>query len=122
MSKNIPYTIETLAIEFNRDIDQVELALNVLMELEIVEVTEHNVYRVNNFAKHQNIKMKEKVESDKISNSAEIEKEEIRNEGINSEENFKHESTIDINEHINAGNNAGENQTKSIKIDEAANL
>lgn len=92
------------------------------MELEMIEVTERNLYRVNNFVKHQNIKMKEKVESDKISNSAEIEKEGIGNEEIKSEENFKHESTIDINEHINTGNNAGENDAKSIKIDEAANL
>ncbi|NMF05130.1 phage replisome organizer N-terminal domain-containing protein [Clostridium beijerinckii] len=127
MSKNIPYTIETLAIEFNRDIDHVELALNVLMELEMIEVTEHKVYRVKNFAKHQNIKVKEKVESNKISNSAEIEKEEVRNEEIKneeikSEEDLKNESQIAISEDISAGSKVGENDAKSIKIDEAANL
>lgn len=122
MSKNIPYTIETLAIEFNRDIDQVELALNVLMELEMIEVTEHKVYRVKNFAKYQNIKVKEKVESNKISNSAEIEKEEVRNEVIKNEEDLKNESQIAISEDISAGSKVGENDAKSIKIDEEANL
>ncbi len=62
LSKNIPYTIETLAIELNREVDQVRLALDTLMELEMVEFTEENIYRVKNFAKHQNIKVKEKVE------------------------------------------------------------
>ena len=63
MSKNIPYTIETLSIEFNRGEDQVKLALNVLMELEMIELTENNVYTVKNFAKHQNIKVKEKIKA-----------------------------------------------------------
>jgi len=61
LSKNIPYTIETLAIEFNRGTEEVKLALEVLIELEMVEFTENCVYRVKNFAKHQNIKAKEKV-------------------------------------------------------------
>jgi len=60
LSKNIQYTMETLAIEFNRSIDQLKLALNVLMELEMIELTDDNIYRVKNFTKHQNIKVKEK--------------------------------------------------------------
>jgi len=63
MSKNIPYTIETLAIEFNRGTYQVKLALDVLMELEMIELTENNVYRVRNFGKHQNIRIKEENKS-----------------------------------------------------------
>jgi len=63
MSRNLPYTIETLAIEFNRDKEQVELALEVFIELEMIEVIEDGVYRVKNFAKHQNIKVEEKVKS-----------------------------------------------------------
>ena len=31
MSKNIPYTVETLAIEFNREANQIKLALDVFM-------------------------------------------------------------------------------------------
>ena len=64
MSRNLPYTIETLAIEFGRDKEQVKLALDVFMELEMIEVTEKGVYRVKNFARHQNIKVEEKVKSE----------------------------------------------------------
>ncbi|PRR81234.1 phage replisome organizer N-terminal domain-containing protein [Clostridium vincentii] len=61
MSKNMPYTIETLAIEFNRDIRQIKLALDTFIELEMIELNEVNVYSVKNFAKHQNIKVQEKT-------------------------------------------------------------
>lgn len=61
MSRTLPYTVETLAIEFNRGNEEVKLALEVLIELEMVEFTEGGVYRVKNFAKHQNIKVKEKI-------------------------------------------------------------
>jgi len=60
LSKSIPYTIETLAIEFNRDITQIKLALDLLIELEMIEFSEDKVYRVKNFAKHQGIRVKEK--------------------------------------------------------------
>ena len=59
-SKTIPYTIETLAIEFNRDMAQIKLALDLLIELEMIELSEDEIYRVKNFAKHQGIKVKEK--------------------------------------------------------------
>ncbi|QLY79966.1 phage replisome organizer N-terminal domain-containing protein [Clostridium intestinale] len=60
LSKSIPYTMETFSIEFNRDIAQIKLALDIFIELEMLELTEDNVYKVKNFAKHQNIKVKEK--------------------------------------------------------------
>ncbi|BCZ48998.1 hypothetical protein psyc5s11_50650 [Clostridium gelidum] len=61
LSKNIPYTVETLAIEFNRSAIEVELALRTFQDLEMVEFTADNVYKIKNFAKHQNIKVEEKV-------------------------------------------------------------
>ncbi|NFH92008.1 phage replisome organizer [Clostridium botulinum] len=62
MSSNIPYSAETLAIEFNRNINKVQLALNVFKDLEMLELSKDNVYIVKNFAKHQNIKIKQKAE------------------------------------------------------------
>ncbi|MBW6411563.1 phage replisome organizer N-terminal domain-containing protein [Clostridium sp. YB-6] len=62
LSKSIPYTIETLALEFNRSALKVELALKVFMDLEMIELTKGNVYRVKNFVKHQNIKSKKKAD------------------------------------------------------------
>ncbi|NFS10785.1 hypothetical protein FDE77_05690 [Clostridium botulinum] len=62
-SKSIPYSIETLALEFNRSAKNVEIALKVFMDLEMIELGENNVYKVRNFAKHQNIKPKKKEDS-----------------------------------------------------------
>lgn len=84
LSKTIPHSLETLAIEFNRDIDQVKLAINILIELEMLEFIEDKIYRVKNFAKHQNIKVKEKdkvlnKESNSKSNETQI-KEDFKGE------------------------------------------
>ena len=62
-SKTLPHTIETLSIEFNREAYEVKSAMDVLLELQMLELTEDKVYRVKNFAKHQNIKPKEKIEA-----------------------------------------------------------
>ena len=88
LSKSIPYTIETLGIEFNRDIAQIKLALELLIELEMIELTEDKIYRVKNFAKHQNIKIKEK----EISNNKE---KDVKNINVLLNENFKQEINDD---------------------------
>ncbi|MGN2370205.1 phage replisome organizer N-terminal domain-containing protein [Clostridium cagae] len=81
MSKSIPYSTETLAIEFNRSVSKIELALNVFKDLEMIELSEDNVYRVKNFAKHQNIKVKEKVE--KLDDKEEFNDNEIISNNLN---------------------------------------
>lgn len=80
ISKNIPYTLETLAIELNRGIDQVKLALDTLIELQMMELTEDNIYRVKNFVKHQNIKIKEKSEKKEVTNDEEQISQDFKNE------------------------------------------
>ncbi|WP_238858857.1 phage replisome organizer N-terminal domain-containing protein [Clostridium sp. YIM B02569] len=72
MSRNIPYTVETLSIEFNRDISEVKAALEVLMNLEMIEIVDNNIYKVKNFVKHQNIKVKEKNEIVKKDNVVKV--------------------------------------------------
>lgn len=84
MGKNIPYTIETLAIEFSRDAALVKLALDVLIELKMIEVTEDNIYKVKNFVKHQNIKAKEKAE---LKDKEEINVATAGNKGVGIEQN-----------------------------------
>ena len=77
LSRNIPYDIETLSIEFNRDSEVIKMALEVLIELEMIEVDEHNVYKVKNFMKHQNIKSRAKnIEESKDKGDEEKIKEE----------------------------------------------
>lgn len=63
LSRNISYTIETLAIEFNREVSEIELAIKTFIDLEMVELTKDKIYKVKNFAKHQNIKRSKKVQN-----------------------------------------------------------
>ena len=117
MSKTIPYTMETLAIAFNRDINQIKLALDVFVELEMIEITEHNVYRVKNFAKHQNIKVKDTV---KVKGIQEEPKIKAKIEEVKIEENIKNKK-LD-NESEETENQKGENEVVKVIANEGHNL
>lgn len=99
LSKNIPYTIETLALEFSRSIEQIQLALNLFIELEMVEVN-GGIYSVKNFAKHQNIKVKEKNNIENVEKNLKeeetLEKENFNNNIANAKDLDK-ENNIDKN-------------------------
>ena len=113
MSKNLPYTIETLAIEFNRGADQIKLALDVFIELEMLELIEDNVYRVKNFAKHQNIKVKKKIKpNDK--------EEDIKNEEVPLKENLKNE--IYDNKDNESKNKTNQNEVENVRNNDGSNL
>ncbi len=47
MSRNIPYTVETLAIEFNRSEEQIKLAIDVFLELEMIELIDKKLYNID---------------------------------------------------------------------------
>lgn len=134
MSRNIPYTVETLSIEFNREIEEVKLALDLLMELKIVELTEDCVYRVKNFAKHQNIKVKEKNITKDNDKGAELMRKEVQveeasknqsfvkavenEESVKEEKQFEKETIININE--NESKNLKEEETSDLEINQKA--
>lgn len=135
MSRTIPYAVETLAIEFNREPGEVKSALEVLIELEMIEVTEDGVYRVTNFAKHQSIKVKEKQEikdtkSDLKNNEkeADLKVGEVQEAKILTNENsIKEVQKVDCarkqkqlkKETVNKIN---KNETKNVKKKETSNL
>ena len=101
LSKNIPYTIETLAIEFNRDIAQIKLSLDVFIELEMIEITEDKIYSVKNFAKHQNIKVMEKCISENKNNDVKIIEVQLNDNSkveINVDEDKESDNKINENE------------------------
>ncbi len=95
MSKNIPYTIETLAIEFNREAAEVSLALDTFIKLEMVELMADGVYVVKNFVKHQNIKAEKPVKA-----AAEKASEDMVPSSKESDEN-----TTNTKAHLENGNN-----------------
>ncbi|HEX9025028.1 MAG TPA: phage replisome organizer N-terminal domain-containing protein [Clostridium sp.] len=112
MSRNIKYTVETLAIEFNREVEQIQLALDVLIELEMMECTDDKVYRVKNFNKHQNIKVKEKIklnDEDEVKDKRVLIKEDLKNE-------------IDSNQDKEAENKVSQSILEEVKNDEIYDL
>jgi predicted phage replisome organizer len=117
LSKSIPYTIETLAIEFNRNSEEVKLALDVLIELEMLEFTENRIYRVKNFAKHQNIKVKEKIE-------AKDKEDNLKDKEIQVKENSKNESPVKVDKEAENKdvNKISHKESENVKKEEAANL
>ncbi|WP_252235902.1 phage replisome organizer N-terminal domain-containing protein [Clostridium sp. CH2] len=119
MSKSIPYSIETLAIEFNRGVSKIELALNVFKDLEMIELSEDNVYRVKNFAKHQNIKVKEKVE--KLDDKEEFNDNEIISNNLNLQDcksEFDYEKNLMDSEDMTESEVCQETETISKEHDE----
>lgn len=76
---NIAYTIKTLAIEFNRSIDDVKFAIKVLKKLEMIEVTEDKTFKIKNWEKHQNVEGMERLRSE---NSRRVAKHRAKNKEI----------------------------------------
>ncbi|MGG7152317.1 phage replisome organizer N-terminal domain-containing protein [Clostridium neonatale] len=100
---------------FNRDPEVIKMALDVLIELEMIEVSEQNVYIVKNFVKDQNIKAAENkkentfkvnLKEDYNTDSIEDNKKENKEEGkkgsndnnADDNENLKKEEVIDKND------------------------
>lgn len=105
LSRNIPYTLETLAIEFNREVSEIELSIKTFMDLEMVEFTQDKIYKVKNFVKHQNIKTKEKVQNKHKAEEVEINDKKqlsscIENINVESENKHKDNKVIDIKDNI----------------------
>ncbi|MDU1229872.1 MAG: phage replisome organizer N-terminal domain-containing protein [Clostridium sp.] len=61
INDNMPYTMKTLAIEFDRTLDEIKLCFKILRKLEMIEFNENKIFMVKNWAKHQNIEGLEKL-------------------------------------------------------------
>ena len=119
INETMPYTIKTLTIEFDRSLEDVKLAFKVLRKLEMIEITEDRIFKVKNWAKHQNVDELEKLKKQNRervakhrANKKELENnnvtEVIRNENNSNSEtvNAKNGDNIPCksNELINAHN------------------
>lgn len=61
MTETKPYTIKTLAIEFNRNFEVVKEAVKVLKSLEVIEITEDRVLKISDWEIDQNIEGLERI-------------------------------------------------------------
>jgi predicted phage replisome organizer len=130
ITDDMPYTIKTLAIEFNRSVDEVKAAFKVLKRLEMIEFTEDKAFKIKNWDKHQNIEGLERLRNEnnrrvakhrakkketkgiyEVNNdlleikksNEQIDNEQIYSEEIDNEENLAHEykgNTSDFDEEV----------------------
>ncbi|MBE6063258.1 MAG: phage replisome organizer [Clostridium butyricum] len=121
LSRNIPYTDETLAIEFNRDVMQVKLALKVFLELEMIVVDNDNVYKIKNFSKYQKGNQRKKAA---VKQEREV-KYDIEDDKKNKDINISRKEAqcnklkeVEKTGNIKSDNNIKENDEKHVKIEE----
>lgn len=108
VTKNVPYTIEVLAIEFNRSKKDIEDAIKVFIDLKMLS-KENGVFRICNWNKHQ-------TSSKHNKNNEEIKKLEVKDE----EESVKKSDNIEdsnIKEEIIEKVVSKNNDDKEIKHD-----
>lgn len=87
INDNMPYTMKTLAIEFDRTLDEIKLCFKILRKLEMIEFNEDKIFMVKNWAKHQNIEGLEKLKKQNCERVAKHRaKKRHLEEGINDEE------------------------------------
>ncbi|WP_297420160.1 phage replisome organizer N-terminal domain-containing protein [Clostridium sp.] len=111
LSRNIPYTIETLAVEFNREVSEIELAIKAFIDLEMVEVTQDKIYKVKNFTKHQNIKTSKKAQ-----NQDNVEEVENNKEKINGKQ-IVNDSNKNIGENVDKILESSDTKSETIAIE-----
>lgn len=119
-----PYTLKTLAIEFNRPLDKVKAAIKVLRKLQMIELTEDKYYRVKNWTKYQNVDALEKQRAETSRRVAKhrakkkLEKKNPDNNGENNsvpnEEN--NNGSADINKDDGNLQNDKESETKDVEV------
>lgn len=61
LSENIPMNIEEMAIIFNRPLEKVRYAIQILQRYKMLEVNEQEVVLISNWEKHQNIDGMQKI-------------------------------------------------------------
>lgn len=97
-----PYTLKTLAIEFNRPFEKVKVAIKVLRKLQMIEFTEDKFYRVKNWTKYQNV---DALEKQRVETSRRVAKHRAKKklETKNPDDNNNGENNSAPNEENNNG-------------------
>lgn len=89
INDNIPYSLDTISIEFNRPIEDIKEAMDVLIQLEMIEKTEDGIYAVKNWMKHQNVDGLEKIRKKNAERVAKYRKKKNEEKDKVSDDNIK---------------------------------
>jgi hypothetical protein len=104
----------------------VEIAIKAFVKLEMVELTEDNVYRVKNFAKHQNIKVEKKIKTeDKVeTNSKTFDNKSVDSNSQNKEQlGDSCEAAADLSDNvIPLSNNSADENSKAGDTNRTSNI
>lgn len=120
ITDNMPYTVKTLAIEFNRSISEIKASIKILIKLEMIELTEDKVFKIKNWEKHQNVEGMERLRQ--------LNKERVANHRAKKKELNENKNEDKVNNHIpeiiednkQSKNNSGEINNIDIKVEENA--
>lgn len=109
INEEIPYTLKTLAIEFNRPIEKIKASMKVLRKLQMIELTEDKFYRIKNWTKYQNV---DAIEKQRVETSRRVAKhrakKKLEKENLNDDNDGKNVDGIEKNsEERNESNNEG---------------
>lgn len=122
VSKNMPYTVEILEVEFNRSFAQIENAINVFIDLNMVSKDSNGVLKINNWCKYQgtgrrNEKNEEKKKILNVNKDIKDKKhEDDYSDGIHEKYNENTETKKDNNiKEVKNINNESLNKSNEIK-------
>lgn len=113
LKEDIPYSKEMLSIIFNRPLEVVTEALEVLESFKLIEIYENNIIKIRNWEKHQNIEGMKKVREDnkeRVRNYREKKKNNDTIESIINEEKI----STSISDEKNCNANVTEQREKKI--------
>lgn len=119
INQDIPYTIKTLAIEFNRSIEEVKYAIKVLKKLQMIEYTEDKFLKVKNWTRYQNVDALEKLRIDR-NNRVAKHRAKIKNE--KTQEDDKNNVNNNNKSNIENNNNNNCNARTTNVNDSATNI
>jgi len=99
-TKDIPYTDQLLATEFNRPIATIQMALNIFEQFGMIEVVDSIIY-VSNWEKYQNIEGMDKIrEQNRLRKAKQREREKMLLTDGHVMSRDSHATDIDIEEEI----------------------
>ena len=113
LKEDIPYSKEMLSIIFNRPLEVVTEALEVLESFKLIEIYENNIIKIRNWEKHQNIEGMKKVREDnkeRVRNYREKKKNNDAIESIINEEKI----SVSTSDEKNCNANVTEQREKKI--------
>ena len=119
LTSKMPYTMKTLAIEFNRTVEEVKRAYKVLLKFEMIELTEDKVFRIKNWSKYQSVDELEKIRKQNCARVAKYreKKREEKRAAENDSEQIKDDSKKNSESNKDIDKSLDKNDSESFKID-----